>query len=254
MPNALECPECGKPSWATECDTCPVCSASLRGALIYRVIPQCPEVPKCPPPARAALNQSDLREALSSVADAWDDLVRARSIVPALGDAACGVVSYSAPPFYRQWGLNLATVIFERPLSEPDARRVHTAAHSVNEGHILRLHAILDVSGLLQTPLDKADPLQRKIRLLKSLRNEIAHGRRLCDPFHKNQRIVLREILEVFYSDEQTAQAPLLADERRAVERNRDAGAPFEWPLSILGTLMHLTSATQEFISSFIEA
>ncbi|MDZ4169934.1 MAG: hypothetical protein U1E26_09825 [Coriobacteriia bacterium] len=157
------------------------------------------------------------------------------------------------PPFYTQWSLNPSVVMFERPLSAADVEQLRTAGHSINEGHILRLHAILDAAALLQWVLDPDTPVERNVLLLSRLRNEIAHGRRYYEPGNRQCVALLLELLEVLYSYKLVSQQPLLAEERQTIETSRDCGDPFLWPLSIVGTLMPLTTAAKQFIDGHID-
>lgn len=143
--------------------------------------------------------------------------------------------------------------MFERPLSDEDAKRIITAGQSINEGHLLRLYAILDVAGLLKTKLNKDDPVERRILLVINLRNKIAHGCRECMPSNKFHQKLVQEILDLLYNDDMVDKKPSLGDGRRLIERRLQSGAAFPWPLSILGALKPLTSTARDFICSFIE-
>jgi hypothetical protein len=196
---------------------------------------------------------ADLLAALTSINGAWDDLVRARSVVPSLGAEAAGSVSFSMPPFYQQWGLNPALVFFQRPLTDSDVDRIKSAGHSINEGYVLRLHAILDAAGLLQAVLDKKDPVESRILLAKDLRNEIAHGRRYCNPVGRLHSKLLAQILESFYPAGLVDREPLLRVERDTITAAQSSGAPLPWPLSILGVLGPLTETALLFVERHVD-
>lgn len=247
MPRAAFCPTCESDQWLTADGCCSACSASISGG-VYRAVPRCSSPPGCPPAALRSTDVGKLRVASDAVDVAWSDLLRARSIVPAPGPAAKGSVNYTMPPFYTQWSLNPSIVMFERPLTAADVEQLRTSGHSINEGHVLRLHAILDAAGLLQWVLDPSVPHERTVLLLGRLRNEIAHGRRYYEQDDKQRTALLSELLAVLYPDDLISQQPLLAEERRSIESSRDCGDPFLWPLSILGALMPLTRAVKEFI------
>jgi hypothetical protein len=248
LPRAGACPQCGKAVWLTQDSACPDCLTPLASDATYRAVAQCPSPPRCPPPTRSAIARSDLDAALAAVSGAWDDLVRARSVVPFPGPGAVGAVSLPMPPFYRQFGLNSTVVLFEHPLTSIDADRIANAGRSINEGYLLRLHAILDAAGLLQAVLDKDDQVESLILLIKDVRNEIAHGRRECEPDDKRQRKLVERLIAALYPDELVGREPLLKEERESIDRDLASGSPFGWPLSILGVLSPLTSATSAFI------
>jgi len=250
MPRAAECPKCGRSIWVDQAGRCPECSALLDECVIYRAVAQCPSPPKCNPPERTAIDQSQLQSACKAVGDSWNDLVRARSVIPYPGDGGEGAVGYETPPFYRQWQVNPVRVTFERPISEADLARIKSAGHSINEGHVLRLHAILEAAGVLHVVLDKNEPIERAVLLLRELRNEIAHGRREYRPDRRAHRRLLDEVLDVFYRPPLDA---VLEQERAAIEADRDAGVQFFWPLAISGVLHPLHSCVFEYLRRMAE-
>lgn len=226
MRKVAECPKCNKSNlvWVKDDGTCPHCSELIDPELVYNV---------CSKPRRKQPTDDDLREAIKAVDEAWHDLVRARSIIPYPGDNAAGSIRYFTPPFYRKVEpiLNSAVVSFERPLSDEDVKRIESAGHSVNEGYVLRLNAILEVKGLLQVSLDRSDEVERHIWLVRELRNKIAHGKRKCKPGDKTLKKLNGLAL---------------------IEKDRAPGEEFFWPLSISDLLKPLTEKVKEFIKRFL--
>ncbi len=170
--------------------------------------------------------------------------------MPFLDAKAVGCVASSMPPFYRRFGLNPTVVLFERPLAAADVDRVKMAGHSINEGYVLRLYAILEVMGAFKSVLEREDPVESRILLLKDLRNEIAHGRRRFSPNDKDQKAVMCQLLASFYSDDAMHDNSDLASERASIESQRKSGEPFLWPLSIGGVLGQLNETVLGFIGA----
>jgi len=116
----------------------------------------------------------------------WEYVIKSRSHVPSFAGSLVGRQVVKTAPWYSVKGYPLS-FIFTDPLTDQDISRLNEIAHWMNQNIIIRLYAILDCHGLLNTlffddnrrikqGINKRVDNWEFVEVVRQLRNRFAHG------------------------------------------------------------------------------
>jgi hypothetical protein len=145
------------------------------------------------------MNMTDSEKILGFIQELWNDFVQTRAHFPYLTKSLIGAKSFESPGFYKRYN-NKLVFVFEKPIDQSIINQNNKVAHWINQSVLIRLAAILDGENIIKNKsgIDQTIEGSKQIEILIKLRNKFAHSKGKYNPSCKDNRKLLKEIVDTF--------------------------------------------------------